>query len=186
MKAESIPRQVTLSLIVMILLELTIDNGARKLAASWQDLHDGKNQPSNDLIADATFKITDFEQNEVIVPTWTKLAGLGFTFMDTVFSWLSVNSSPGGDSFRDAVPGGNVADTADRWKWISDRDVTTPLGFSGFSTNGIIAKWEALPDVFQRQLVRNTSRNDCDRFAQASRFTFSILPVLIYDHEDVK
>jgi len=77
-----------------------------------------------------------------------------------------------GDSFLMAVPGGNLANAADRWKWIDDG----PAG----SANGVIGAWKSAGIATQLNFVSKTLRDDANRFD----LTPPPLPVQVRDHLD--
>ena len=163
-------------------------NDSSKLIEAWRDLHSAKNGGAASLISDSSFKITDFEQNEVVVPTWTQMASYSFGtgVVEWLFSQLSINPVEGGDSFNQAVPGGDVTNAADRWVWITNRKEAPPIGPGDewneeFSSNGILASWENASASVRENFVSKTTKDDAKRFA-----IFKILPVQVNDHLDVK
>lgn len=149
------------------------------LLSAWVDYDKGKKDSDVGLIAQAARAITRHEQNQVIVNTWTELRQIRLENGNAadVFTILSENvMKPNGDRFTVAVPGGDLGNTADRWKWIDD-------GPSG-STNGIIAAWKAAGKAGQRPLVANTIREDGKRFSLT--YQVSGLPLFfVRDHLDI-
>lgn len=122
--------------------------------------------------------MTDHEQNFVIVRTWDELSRIGLENNNAtdVFTLLAENlMKPNGDRFTVAVPGGNLGNTADRWKWIDDAASGSP--------NGIIGAWKAAGKSGQRPLVSNTIFEDGKRFSIV--FNFSGLNLFIRDYQDV-
>jgi hypothetical protein len=148
------------------------------LLNAWVNYNKGKIESDAALVARAAKAITEHEQNQVIVNTWAELSQIRLENGNVadVFTSLSENvMKPNGDRFTVAVPGGDLGNTADRWKWIDD-------GPSG-STNGIIAAWKAAGKAGQRPLVANTIREDGKRFSFA--YQVSGLPlVFVRDHLD--
>ncbi len=159
-------------------LEWTNDNSGDQdlgeLFEDWRDLDDGKISSNSGLVARAANGMTDYEQNTIIIPTWVKLSSIGQPNMITdIMTLLAKNvMTPSGDSFLTAVPGGNLANAADRWKWIDDG----PAG----SANGVIGAWRSAGTATQLNLVSKTLRDDANRFD----LTPPPLPVQVRDHLD--
>ena len=164
-------------------LKWTKDNAAdddlRALISAWQNYDKGKKDSDSALVARAAKAITQYEQNTVIVRTWEDLSQIRLENGNVadVFTILSENvMKPNGARFAVAVPGGDLGNTANRWKWIDD-------GTSG-SPSGIIAAWKAAGKAGQRPLVANTIREDGKRFSLA--YQVSGLPlVFVRDHLDI-
>lgn len=92
------------------------------------------------------------EQSEIVVPGWNTIANLSLvrgsssSFMPAkeVFSILAENPIPGGNDFRDVVPGGDITDFDDRWTWIDD------------SSQGMWKLWTDFSIVQQRGYVETS------------------------------
>jgi hypothetical protein len=77
------------------------------------------------LIEDANRDLLFREQSKIVVPGWNTIAGLdlvkgvsaNYTSAGQVFSRMAENPIPGGDDFRDVVPGGDITDFDERWAW---------------------------------------------------------------------
>ena len=148
------------------------DNDLAQLIISWRDLNAGLNTNDADLIAAAARRMTIYEQQEIIVPTWNKLREITLENGDVthVYTVLAENvMKPNGDRFTVAIPGGNLADTADRWRWIDDSATGSP--------NGIIGAWKAAGKAGQRALVSKKLKNDSLRFSQM-QVIIDALPLL--------
>jgi hypothetical protein len=148
------------------------DNDLDALIDSWREFDDGVNTGNANSIADAALEMTRHEQQEIIVPTWTELREITLESGDVthVYTVLAENvMKPNGDRFTVAVPGGNLASTFDRWKWIDD----SPTG----SPNGIIGAWKAAGKAGQRALVNKKLKNDSLRFSQM-QVIIDALPLL--------
>lgn len=141
---------------------------------AWQDFDNGKNAANTTLLQEAAYKMTDYEQNTIIVPTWGKLRAITpvNNEVTNTFTTLAENiMKPNGDRFTIAVPGGDLSDTADRWKWIDDGVADSP--------NGIIGAWKAAGKTRQRALVSGNLRADSERFTQVPawlRATVGVFP----------
>jgi hypothetical protein len=145
---------------------------------AWLNFDRAKKNDDSDLALVAAKAMTDHEQNSVIVPTWAELSRIRLENGDVtdVFTILAENvMKPNGDRFTVAVPGGNLGNTADRWKWIDDAASGSP--------NGIIGAWKAAGKSGQRPLVSNTILKDGKRFSIV--FQLSGSPLFIRDHQDV-
>jgi hypothetical protein len=155
------------------------DNGdIDELLSAWLNYDKGKKESDTLLMERAAYRITEYEQNEVIVDTWAELSQIRLENGNVadVFTILSENvMKPNGDRFTVAVPGGDLGNTANRWKWIDDS--TTG------STNGIMAAWKAAGRAGQRPLVANVIREDGKRFSLT--YQVSGLPlVFVRDYLD--
>jgi len=159
-------------------LEWTNDNSddqdLENLLEGWSELDDGINDNDENLIAAAARRMTIYEQQQIIVPTWNKLRAITpvNNEVTNTFTILAENvMKPNGDRFTVAAPGGDLSNTADRWKWIDDAATGSP--------NGIIGAWKAAGKVGQRALVSKTLRVDSARFSQvpaALRATVGLFP----------
>jgi len=89
------------------------------------------------------------EQSSIVVPGWNAIANLSlvrgssssFIPAKEIFSTLAENPIPGGDDFRDVVPGGDITDFNDRWAWIDD------------SSQGMWKLWTDFSIIQQRSYV---------------------------------
>lgn len=141
---------------------------------AWHDFDDGINGGGAALVEEAAYKKTDYEQNTVIVATWNALRAITpvNNEVTNTFTILAENvMKPNGDRFTVAVPGGDLSNTADRWRWIDDTAAGSP--------NGIIGAWKAAGRAGQRALVSKTLRVDSERFTQvpaALRATAGVFP----------
>jgi hypothetical protein len=155
------------------------DQDSNNLIDAWVIFNKGKKDSNPTLIAQAAKVITEYEQNTVIVKTWEDLSQIRLENGNVadVFTIFSENvMKPNGERFTVAVPGGDLGNTADRWKWIDDGP--------GGSSNGIIGTWKSAGKVGQRPFVANTIREDGKRFS--TPYQISGLPlVFVRDHLDV-
>jgi len=141
-------------------------------ALSWRVFDDGFHTGDANAVAESTLEMTRHEQQVIIVPTWNELGEITLESGDVthVYTVLAENvMKPSGDRFTVAVPGGDLADTADRWKWIDDSATGSP--------NGIIGAWKAAGKAGQRALVRKKLKNDSLRFSQM-QVIIDALPLL--------
>jgi hypothetical protein len=148
------------------------------MLGAWINHERGKRDADAGLVGDAAKKFARHEQNQVIVDRWTELSRIRLENGDAtdVFSILAENGmKPNGIRFADAVPGGNLGNTQDRWKWIDDGPDGSPLG--------IIGAWKAAGKAGQRPLVSNTIFEDGKRFSIVFDLTGS--PLFVRDHLDV-
>ncbi|MBK1883950.1 hypothetical protein JIN85_16140 [Luteolibacter pohnpeiensis] len=162
----------------LVALEWTNDNYQDQdlvtLIESWRELEDGIREDNEDVVAAAARRMTIYEQQQIIVPTWNKLRAITpvNNEVTNTFTILAENvMKPDGERFTVAVPTGDLSDTDDRWKWIDDTAAGTP--------NGIIGAWKAAGRAGQRALVSKTLRVDSERFTQvpaALRATAGVFP----------
>ena len=110
---------------------------------AWEDMHAGIIAlpncsplliPQNGLIDLAGEQIALLEQRDVLGPSFDAMRTLNGTgFPHSFFIGLfSVNSVPGGPGFSQFMPGGDIANFADRWEWIAD------------PTGGMLTRWSSL------------------------------------------
>jgi hypothetical protein len=102
--------------------QLLSNSGAPTLAA-WQQIHDGYTTGNAVNIADGNKILLQREQQIILRTTYENLKNTGDIYgiisVSWMFSHLAANPIPGGLSFQDVVPGGNITVFDDRWLWIT-------------------------------------------------------------------
>jgi hypothetical protein len=164
----------------------TQDSDAPLLLGAWSDFRQGVLDHDKILIDSAALRITDREQNHVIVPTWTVISGLGIGLAGDMFSILAKNTcAPAGLDFTDLFdvstlprstppkPLGNLAVAAYRWVWIEPRTV-----------GGILDTWNTQPMSRKLSLTGDSLKSDAMRFSIFSKVSPHI-PILLQDDADI-
>ncbi|NNE92588.1 MAG: hypothetical protein HKN23_13155 [Verrucomicrobiales bacterium] len=141
----------------------------------WQLIEAGIREGDDSLIEDGAHLLTFREQREIVVPGFTALReigedfdGLGGNPVTFAFSVLAKNAVPGGKSFSDLVAG-DVTDTDDRWKWVTDAD------------QGILDAWNDLSNANRKTEVGATLY---DRAAQFHYVWFGLSRYALKTEDD--
>ncbi|NBB79542.1 MAG: hypothetical protein GVY36_08875 [Verrucomicrobia bacterium] len=132
---------------------------------------DAAQESDYSLVQDANRLLLLREQSEIVVPGWSTIAGLdlvkgvsaNYTSAGEVFSRMAENPIPGGNDFRDVVPGGDITDFVDRWEWIDD------------SSQGMWKLWTDFSIVQQRSYVEIQLKTRAEDYAKS---VIIFLPVL--------
>jgi hypothetical protein len=122
----------------------------------WQEIDDGIQNDDDAEIQDGNLLLLEREQKTTLVPGYSDLGNL-FPGTTSVMSILAQNPVVGGPSFATLEPSGNIANTDDRWDWVS-------RSYTSISNTGIYSLWlqesptSRMNDVQQSLLYR--AQND--------------------------
>ena len=95
--------------------------GADYLTA-WNQMAQGYSQNQPGLVDEASVGIARQEQEFVLLPSFTAVSTITTwgVPLDWILSKFSVNPVPGGLSFSQFNPNGNITNFSDRWPWIEN------------------------------------------------------------------
>jgi len=119
---------------------------------AWKEIDDGIQNGDDAEIQDGNTLLAQQEQNVVLVEDYQKLSNL-FPGTSSLMSRLAQNPIIGGPDFLTVEPGGDLANTAQRWDWVS-------RSYTGITNTGIFPLWlqesasTRLLDVQQPLLTR--------------------------------
>jgi hypothetical protein len=130
--------------------------------AGWKLIDEGGETGDATKILDGSVEVARYEQNTVIVETYTNLDAIGGGGLVNAMSALAVNPVQGGDHFRDVAGiGAQLSNTAQRWTWVT-------AGLTGFGNpgkKGVLKAWESLTQAQKDGYANEDLRVGARRFS---------------------
>ena len=153
----------------------------------WKLIDDGDATVDASKILNGSIRIADYEQNTVIVDTYTNLDAIGGGGLVNAMSYLAVNPVQGGDHFRDVAGlGAQLSNTGERWEWV-----TAGLpGFGHAGKKGVLKAWDSLTQAQKDGFANEDLRVGARRFSVPWILTTVDAPYLpnldvqVWDHLD--
>ena len=102
---------------------------------AFEDIHQGTAEGNEELVNQGNTRLLRREQQQILKEGYAFLAKMG---IGVVMGWLTKSPIPGGKSFHEVVPIGDLTNFDQRWYWIE---------------NDMLPAWLALPAEVQRILV---------------------------------
>lgn len=153
----------------------------------WKLIDDGDATGDASKILNGSIRIADYEQNTVIVKTYTNLDVIGGGGLVNAMSYLAVNPVQGGDHFRDVAGlGAQLSNTGQRWEWV-----TAGLpGFGHAGKKGVLKAWDSWTQAQKDGFTNEDLRVGARRFSVPWILTTVDAPYLpnldvqVWDHLD--
>jgi hypothetical protein len=157
------------------------------ILAGWKLIDDGDASGDATKILDGSVLIADYEQNTVIVQTYTNMDAIGGGSLVNAMSYLAENPVQGGDHFRDVAGlGAQLSNTEERWDWV-----TAGLpGYGHAGKKGVLKAWDSLTQAQKDGFANEDLRVGARRFSVPWILTtvdspyLADLDVQVWDHLD--
>lgn len=128
----------------------------RGVYSAFKDIHGGKLEGDQDRINKGNASLLKREQRVILERGYLELARLQDKGLDQGMAKNSISPIPGGKDFLDVVPGGDLTNFDDRWRWIETDMLPKWLAFSPAERVTLVQQpLGATPTALRNALLRD-------------------------------